>query len=115
LPKAVRKDFFAWSTPELEPVLARLLDNMRFSDIRIQGATQTGTALAQDRIDMGQYIVDLRLQLSVRWTVQSDGVTVIFTVEESQYDWSACLCNSLGDSVIGALKTIWELQHGSDA
>jgi hypothetical protein len=95
--------------------MSRLLDNMRFSDIHIQGATQIATAVAADRIDMGQYVVDLRLKLSVRWTTQSDGVTVIYTIEEDKYDWSACLCSRLADSVIGALKTIWELEHGSDA
>jgi hypothetical protein len=115
LPKAVRKDFFNWTRSDLERVMSRLLDNMKFTEIRIQGATQSCSALAEDRIDMGQYVVNLRLELSVRWTEQSDGVTVIFTISEGQYDWSACLCNRLADSVIGAMKTIWELEHGSDA
>lgn len=114
MPKAVRKDFFSWTANDLETAMGRLLENMRFTEIRIQGATQQLTAVAADRIDMGQYIVDLRLQLSAKWTTQSDGVTVIFTIEEHQYDWSACLCNRLADSVIGALKTIWELVHGPD-
>jgi hypothetical protein len=77
LPKAVRKDFFAWTTPDLERVLSRLLDNMRFSEIKIHGATQTADAAAVDRIDMGQYVVNLRLQLSVRWTVQSETLLAI--------------------------------------
>jgi hypothetical protein len=114
LPKAVRKDFFQWPANDMENAMSRLLENMRFTEIRIQGATQQASAVAADRIDMGQYIVDLRLQLSAKWTVQSDGVTVIFTIEEHQYEWSACLCNRLADSVIGAMKTIWELVHGPD-
>jgi hypothetical protein len=115
VPKAVRKDFFPWTVDDLDRVLPRLLDNMKFTEVRIQGATGQATAVALDRASLGQYLVDLRLEFSMKWTTQSDGLTVIITVEEHQNEWTGCLCNRLSDSLIGCLKTVCEMERGSDA
>ena len=115
MPKAVRKDFFQWSVDDLERVLPRLLDNMKFGEIRIQSATGQASGVAVDRASLGQYTVDLKLQFTMKWSGQSDGLTMVITVEENQHEWTACLCNRLADSLIGSLKTVCEMWRGSDS
>ena len=87
---------------------------MRFSNIRIQGATGEAKAVAVDRANLGQHVVELTLQLSIKWSAQGDGLTVIITIEEPQNDWTGCLCNRLADSMIGSLRTVCELWKGTD-
>ena len=44
LSKTTRKDYFGWPAEELEKWLPALLDNMRFTDIRVKPATRQASA-----------------------------------------------------------------------
>ena len=115
--KYMRKDFFAMTVDDLERILGRLLENMRLGEIKIQGATRSATAVANERLRMGEQAFGMRIEISIAWSEQSDGVTVIVTVHEPQIqqEWVGCLCNRLADSLIGALRTVFEMEHGVDA
>jgi hypothetical protein len=114
MPKAIRKNFFSWSTDEFEDVLARLLENMLFTDIRIQSGGQTAQAVACELLEYQTYRLNLRFQTSISWQRQSEGVTVLVKVEESECEWTGSTCDRLALALIGAIKTICELEHGVD-
>lgn len=111
MPKAVRKNIFSWSAQDLERVLALLLDNMKFQDIKIQSVENLATARAVDRASMGQYLVDFSLEFAIKWSQQAEGLTTILSIEENRNEWTGCLCNRLADSISGALKTACEMEH----
>lgn len=114
MPKAIRKNFFNWSPDEFERVLARLLENMRFTDVRIQSAGQSAQAVAHEMLEYRAYKLDLRFETSIKWQCQSEGVTVLIKVEESACEWTGSTCDRIALALIGAIKTICELQRGID-
>ena len=114
MPKAIRKNFFNWSAEEFEDVLTRLLENMRFSEIRVQSGGQTAQAVACELLEHQAYRLNLRFQTSISWQRQSEGVTVLVKVEESECEWTGSTCDRLASALLGAIKTICELRHGKD-
>lgn len=113
--KAVRKDYFGWQITELETWLPLLLENMRFSDIKVQFATRKATAVAKDAVSLPSGRGEIRSNLTITWTQQSEGLTFIVTVEELTQEWTSCIVNRMADNVIGALRTVCEAYHGKDA
>lgn len=112
--KATRKDFFGCPPEELEKWLPTLLENMRFTNIKVQGATRRATATAKEKVALQGGSVDMDVELVLTWTLQSEGLTFIATVEEAKFEWTSCLCNRVADSILGAMRTICELYHGKD-
>jgi hypothetical protein len=114
LSKATRKDYLGWPAQELETWLPTLLDNMRFTDVRVKSATRQASAVALEKVTLATGMVELQVDVSINWTEQSDGLTFIVTAEESKFDWTICLCNRTADCVLGAMRTICNIEHGKD-
>ncbi len=113
--KTTRKDYFGWPVAELEKWLPLLLENMRFSQVSVKPATCQATGWVVERVVLPGGPVDLRLELTIKWTQQAEGLTFIVSVEEPKCDWTECLCNRTADAILGALRTICEIYHGRDA
>jgi 5'-3' exonuclease len=113
--KAIRKDYFGCPVDELEKWLPPLLENMKFTGIKVQGATRKAVAQAKEKITLQNGTVEVDLDLNITWTEQSEGVTFIVTASEPKFDWTSCLCNRAADNVLGAMRTICEIYHGKDA
>lgn len=112
--KSIRKDWFHCPVDELERWLPLLLENMRFTEIKVQGASRRAVATAKEKVVLPNGSVDLDVELSITWTEQSDGLTFIVTVQEQKFDWTQCVCNRMCDNILGAMRTICELYHGRD-
>ena len=115
LSKAIRKDYLGWPATELEIWLPALLENMRFSEIKVKGATRRATACVKDHLVLPTGSAQLTVEISITWTEQSDGLTFIVSVEEPRFDWTGFICTRMADAILGALRTVCECYHGKDA
>lgn len=112
--KSIRKDWFHCPAEELERWLPQLLENMRYTEIKVQGATRRATANAKERVSLPNGSVDLIAEVLITWTEQSDGLTFIVTAQEAKFEWTGCLCSRICDNILGAMRTIAEIYHGRD-
>jgi len=113
--KATRKDWFHCPADELEKWLPLLLENMKFVDIQVKGASRKAVAIAKERVVVPNGTVEMAVELNITWTEQSDGLTFIVNVSEQKFEWTSCVCNRVADNILGAMRTICELYHGRDA
>jgi hypothetical protein len=114
LSKTIRKDYLGWPVQEMESWLPMLLENMKFTNVRVKSATRQASAVAVEKVVLASGSGELQIDVSITWTEQSYGLTFIVTVEEPKFDWTICLCNRTADSILGAMRTICTMLHGKD-